>query len=689
VFGLEPVLGRRFDDDELAFGHAPTVILSDGLWRQAFGARRDVVGQAIQIDGKSARAVGVMPPGFNYPGRTQLWMPLAFSANDLATQRGAHYLDVVARLRPTATAALAASDVAAVASRLSAAYPRTNKDHSTAVVPLRDTMIGATPRRALLVLLGAVVLVTLIACANVANLLLARGTARRHELAVRVALGASPANLLRAALTESVLLALFGGAAGLAVGALAVHAIAVLRPVALAAIGPISVDFVVVAFTFAASLLTGVVFGLPPAAHAMRAAGLHAALQSSTRTDTAGLRTGRLRGALVAAELALSLLLLVGAGLLIKSLVRLQNAPRGFDPRGVLTFGLSLPDARYPKPSDAAAFYSSLIAALDSLPDVAVAGGISLIPLGGGGFQISVSSVDGQPIPDADQPSPQIRLVTPDVFRALGVRLVRGRTFTNADRAGQPRVAIVNERAARLLWPAGDALGHRLEIATRFRRGGERGGGEVVGIVADVRDQALGVPAAPTVYLAHAQFPAGDLTAVVRAREGADPLRLVPVARAVVRRLDPQLPLSDVESMSDIESASVAQPRFVTLLLGAFALLALVLAVVGVYGVMTYLVGQRTRELGIRMALGASRRAVVVSSLARVVKPLVIGLGAGVVAALAFTRTMQRLLYDVTPTDPTTLVAVPLVLAVVALVAAYVPARRARNVDPVIALRSE
>ena len=689
VFGVAPTLGRTFDADELTYGHAPTVILSDGLWRRAFGARRDIIGQSIQLDGKSARVVGVMPAGFAYPRRTQLWMPLSFSANALATQRGAHYLDVVARLRPQASAESAGRELAAIAARLADAFPRTNKGHATAVVALRDTMIGATPRRALLVLLGAVALVTLIACANVANLLLARGAARRHELAVRVALGASPGSLLRAALTESVMLALAGGAIGLAMGALAVHAIAVLRPEALSDVGPISIDFTVVGFTLAASIVTGLVFGLAPALQSMRAAGLHAALQSSTRTDTASQRAGRLRSALVAAELALSVLLLVGAGLLIKSFVRLQNVPRGFEPRGALTFGVSLPEARYPKPADAANFYQSLMSQLDSLPDVSAAGAINAIPLGGDGFQISVRSVDGQLIPDADQPSPQIRLVTPDAFRALGIRLVRGRTFTSADRAGQSLVAIVNERAARLLWPSGEALGHRLEIGTTFGLGGGRGGGEVVGVVADVHDQGLGVPPEPTVYLAHAQFPVSDLTAVVRARDGVDPLSLATAVRSIVRRFDPQLPLSNIESMTDIESASVAQPRFVTLLLASFAFIALVLAVVGVYGVMTYLVGQRTREFGIRMALGASRRAVVVSTLERVVKPIVFGLGAGIAAALVLTRTMERLLYDVPPNDPATLVSVPFVLAAVALVAAYVPARRARNVDPVIALRSE
>ena len=630
-----------------------------------------------------------MPAGFAFPTRAQLWTPLAFSANDLATQRGAHYLEVVARLRPGVDAEAAARDVGAVAARLSAAFPRTNKGHSTALLALRDTLIGATPRRALLVLLGAVALVTLIACANVANLLLARGAARRHELAVRVALGASPGSLVRTALTESVLLAVFGGAVGLALGALAVRGLTVLRPAALQGVGSISIDFVVVAFTLGASVVTGFVFGIVPAAQTMRAAGLHAALQSSSRTDTAGMRAGHMRTTLVAAELALSVLLLVGAALMIKSFVRLQNVPRGFDPRGVLTFGVSLTDARYPKPSDAAAFYQSLTAQLDSLPDVEASAGMSIIPLDGDGFQISVMSLDGQPIPDADQPSPQIRLVTPAAFRALGIRVVRGRSLGEDDRAGQPRAVLVNERAAHLLWPSGDALGHRLEIGTKFGLGGERAGGEVVGIVADVHDEALGAPPQPTVYLAHAQFPVSDLTAVVRVRDGVDPLRLVPAVRSVVKRLDAQLPLNNVQPMTRIESASVAQPRFVTLLLASFAFIAMALAIVGVYGVMAYLVGQRTREFGIRIALGASRRAITASTLGRAAKPIVLGLGVGMAGAALLTRTMQRLLYDVQPTDPATFLAVPCVLATVALVAAYVPARRAREVDPVIALRGD
>jgi len=689
VMGVAPAQGRPFAASETQYGQSQAVILADDLWRTRFGSREDLLGQSILLDGKSYLVVGVMPPGFSYPPGTEMWTPLAFSDSDLATQRGAHYLDLVGRLKPGVGISQAAADLQNIATRLAREYPVTNKDQGATVIALREALVGKNVRTALVVLLGAVGLVVLIACANVANLLLARAAGRSRELAVRTALGARRPDLVRQALTEALVLATLGGAVGVLLSTWITGAIGTLRPAALRSIGALHLDGTVLAFTAGIVIGTGLLFGLAPALQASRAADLHGTLQSGGRSQMTTREGWRLRSGLIAVELALAVVLLTGAGLLLKSFARLERVDPGFNPAGVLTFQLSLPDPRYPKPEQAALFYNQLLTQLQGLPGVERASAISGLPLDDYGFSISVHLLDGRPVEPRSMMGPQVRLVTPGLFRTLGIRLVRGRDFMGSDRAGAPLAVVVNETAARLLWPGTDPIGHTVELGTRFGLGGARAGGQVVGVVGDVRDAALGADPRPTVYLAHAQFPVSDLAVALRVAGSLDPLSLTTAVRAEVRRLDPDLPLSQVRSLDHIAAASVSQPRFAMLLLGSFAAVALALAAVGMYGVMAFVVGQRRHDIGIRMALGASGLTVVTEVVGRAAVPVAVGLGIGLAGAFALSHTLSRLLYEITPGDPLTYVGVGSLLATVALVAACVPALRASRIDPVIALRTE
>jgi putative ABC transport system permease protein len=689
VFGVAPMLGRVFTAEEEQSGNTKFVILSHALWQQSFGGRRDVVGENVQLDGASFTIVGVMPPGFTYPARTELWTPLAFSSSELATQRGAHYLSVFALLKPGVTIDVAASDLRAVAARLAAAFPNTNKDYSASVTPLREYLVGGTPKRALLVLLVAVALVALIACANVANLVLARGTSRGREMAVRLALGATPRDLLYMALTESVLLALFGGAAGLLLAQGLAGVLDGLRPEALRQVGDLQIKWTAGAFTFLLSLIVGLLFGLGPGVQASRRRSLQPALQSGGRAELGERHTGRLRSTLVAVEIALAVILLSGAGLLIKSFARLQHVDPGFDGRNLLVFSVSLPDARYATPERMRLAYEDIVQRTAALPGVESAGAMMLLPLDGNSFSISTHSLDGRLIPPTEQPSTQIRVVTPDALNTLRVRLKSGRGFQSSDRAGAEPVVLVNESAARLLWKGVDPIGHSITIGTRFGADTTRARGTVVGVVSDIRDAALGTPPRATVYFPHAQASISDMTIVVRVAPSMDPMALVSSIRPQLQAVDPLLPMIAPRTMDEVADVSVAQPRFATLLMSAFAALAVLLAIIGVFGVMAYIVGQRTREIGIRMALGASQQRVVGETLARAAAPLIAGVAVGVTSTALLVRLMTKLLYDVQPHDPSILAGVAIGLVVVALLAAYFPARRASAIDPLLALRSD
>ena len=689
AIGVQPLRGHPFTAGEETYGQTDAVILSDGVWRRLFGSRTDVIGQTVQMDGVTRTIVGVMPPGFAYPDRSDVWLPLAFSDTALATQRGAHYLDVVARLRPGVAVDAATRDVDAVARRLATDFPKTNQGHGADAKPLRDSLVGASSRRALWILLGAVGLVALIACVNVANLLLARGAARQREFAVRSALGARPRDLIGMALVESMLLALMGGAAAVLVGFGATRAMHAIGPATLDQFGRAGIDLRVLGFTFALSVATGLLFGLAPALQSSRVSRLHGTMQAGGRGGTMSRGGWRVRGVLVAGELALAMILLAGAGLLIRSFARLQNVPPGFDAARVATFSVSLPDTRYPTAESAQIFFDRLMTGVRALPGVQRAGAATGLPLGGANYSITTHALDGQVIPDADQPSTQIRVVTPDYFKTLGIAMVAGRAFTGTDRDGAPGVVVVNESAAKLLWKGVSPIGHTVEIGTSFGLGRGRAGGEVVGVVRDVHDEELQTPPRPIVYIAHAQFPVGYLTVVAKTAPGLDPEHLAAGVRAQVRELDPNLPVMGFSSMDRIVGQSVEDQRFAMLLLGTFAALALVLAAIGVYGVMSYVVGQRTREIGVRMALGASGPTVIAETVRRAAPAVLAGVAVGVFGALELTKLMTKLLYEVQPADGATFAIMTAALVTIATLSAWLPARRASRVDPVSALRAE
>ncbi|HEX7117854.1 MAG TPA: ABC transporter permease [Longimicrobiales bacterium] len=686
ALGIRPALGRTFGPAEEVVGSDRVVVLGHGLWQRRFGGDPAVIGRAIRLDGESYAVVGVMPPGFDYPRGTELWLPLAFTADDLATQRGAHYLSAVARLRPEATVEQAREEVAAVARRLAVDHPDTNERVGATVVSLHEAMVGDV-RPALLILLGAVGFVLLIACANVANLLLARAVGRARELAVRAALGAGRRRLLRQLVVESVALAAVGGACGALFAVWGQAVLMRLQPGGIPRLAEATVDGTVLGFAVVVSLGTGLLFGLLPAVHATRRLDLSAAMKEGGRGGI-GTRGGwRARTALIASEVALAVLLLVGAGLMIKSFARLTDVDPGFDPEGVLTFDLSLPGAEYATAERSAAFYRTLLQRIEALPGVETAGGTMILPMSGSDYSISVEALDGAELGDDRDHSVQVRVVTPGYFRTLRIPLLRGRDFTERDRAGAPKAVVLNEAAAKMLWPDGDALGRTLELGTTmgFRRG--RIGGEVVGVVADVKGRGPAEPAWPAAYFPHDQVPIRSLSLAVRTP--GDPNRLIRPIRGLVAELDPDVPMYGEQPMTRLVDRSVAEARFYMTLLAVFATVALTLAAIGIYGVMAHLVRHRTREIGIRIALGAHRTDVLRMVFRQAMAVALAGLAIGLAAAAALSRTLSGLLFELSPTDPPTYGAVAVVLAGVAALATFLPARRAASVDPVEALRDE
>jgi predicted permease len=593
---------------------------------------------------------------------------------------------VFARLSPGVTVEDADADMRTIAARLEEEYVESNEGWTATVTGLTESIVGDV-RPALLILLGAVGLVLLIACANVANLLLVRVFGRDRELAIRAALGAGRLRLLGGLLTESVLLGALGGAAGLGLAIWGSDLLGSLQPGDIPRLENMRIDGSVLLFTAAVSLLTGLVFGLVPGLQSSLDARLGERLKEGGRGSSAQRGARQTRNALVVAEVGLAVMLVVGAALLLKSFVQLQKVDPGFDTAGLLTFDVSLPDARYPEPRQAREFYEELLTDIEAVPGVESADAVFGLPLSGFFYSMSVEFRDEVEIPQGEEPSVQLRVVTPGYFRTMGIRLVEGRDFTPAERPGVPDVAIVNESAARLLWPGEGALGHSFRVGTRLGLGGNRVGGQVVGVVRDFKHFGPDTESRPEVYVAHAQFPEAGLSVVVRA--SVPPTTLVDQIRDRLAAIDPQVPMFRVRTMAELASRAVAQPRFYLLLLAVFAVTALILAAIGIYGVISHAVAQRTREIGIRMALGA-RRAEVLRLVLK--NGLALGLGGtavGIVAALATTRLMAGLLYEVRPTDTLTFVVVPLLLLAVALASCYLPARRATRVDPIQAIRYE
>jgi len=686
VLGVRPLYGRTLTAADDAADAPMVAVLGYGLWQRRFGGDSAALGRPVRFDGVTYTVVGVMPAQFKYPDASEVWLPLRFTPQDIATQRGAHYLDVVGRLRAGATVATADRDIQRLATNLAQQYPRSNAKWSATVTSLRDAIVGDV-RAPLRILLTAVAVVLLIACSNVAGLLVVRGLAREREIAIRTALGAGRLRVLRALLAESATLAALGGAAGMLLAVWGTDLVAHLSGVGIPLLGETRVDAGVLAFICAITAVTALLIGLLPAWQATAWSGIAGRLHAEGRGTTA--RRLRTRNVLVVAQTALAVLLLAGAGLLVKSFVRLQRVNPGFDPAHVLTFGVSLPDAGYPKPQQSAFFYQQLLERLSALPGVRTAGAVFGLPLSGADYSISALTIDGRTLSQQEQDalSLQIRVVTPDYFAAMGIPIRRGRGITAGDRPGAPLVIVVNEAAARRVWPGQEAVGHQLVTSTKLGLGGDRAGGEVVGVIGDLKDGGLAQPTSPTMYLAHAQFPVGFMNVAIRTT--GDPLALAAPVQAALAAIDPDVPLFRTRSMVQLVGADVAQPRLYALLLATFALVAITLAGVGLYGVLSQGVVQRQRELGVRMALGASSTDVVSLVLRQAVRLTTVGIVLGIAAGLVATRGLQVLLFGVGAQDPTTFVSVASGLFVVALLASAIPARRAARLDPVVALRTE
>jgi putative ABC transport system permease protein len=681
VYGVKPVLGRMLLPEEDAPGKNHVVVLSYPFWQRVFGGARDVVGREVQLNGEPYNIVGVAPVGFGLASKVDAWMPMAFKPDETANDaRGGHYINVVGRLKPGVTAAQARAELEVIASQLAKQYPDSNKGWGVLLLPLQDYSVRDV-KPVLYTLLGAVGCVLLIACANLANLLLARATARHREISIRAALGASRARLVRQLLTESVVLSLFGGVAGLLLARWGLDTLLALAPTSLPRITEIHLDSRVLLFSLALSVVTGLVFGIAPAWLAARA-DVNEALKQGTRGSTEGGVRGRLRSALVVLEVTFALMLLGGAGLLARSFMQLAHVDPGFNPADATLIRLALPQKKYELPEQQTAFVNALLDRLKALPGVQAAGVTHSMPLVGDyvlGFNI-----EGRPaIAPSDLPSTNYYAVTPDYFRAMGIRLIRGRTFTPQDDAKAPRVAIINETMARQHFPNEDPIGKRINITVS----GPDTWREIIGIVVDIKQYGVDKVSSAQSYEPFAQVPFSSLNVVVRTN--GSPAALLGALRPAVYAVDKDQPIGAIRPLEEIVSDSIARQRFAMTLLTVFSLVALVIAAVGIYGVMAYSVVQRTGEFGIRMALGAQQRDVLRLVLMQGGKLIGLGLIIGLAATLAAARAMGSMLFNTSAQDPLTLGAITLLLGAVALVACLLPASRATKVNPIEALRAE
>jgi putative ABC transport system permease protein len=689
LLNARPQLGRGFLPEEEKPG-SRVVVLGHGAWRKYFSADPNLVGKQIKLNGRDFSVVGVMPAGFNFPveaEQTDLWVSAAISSErddpkdeSLNEQRGAHVYDSIARLKPGVTLAAAQTDLETVMGRLRAQYPDDVSGDHTAMRPYLTELVGDV-QRAMLVLFAAVGVVLLIACANVASLLLARAIGRQREIAVRAALGASWGRIVRQLLTESLLLAAVGGTAGLLLATWGVDLLKALSPADLPRMQDVRLDGRVLMFTLLVSLLTGLLFGLIPALRAARV-DLNEALKEGGRGGE-GLRRNRLRSALVVAEVASAMTLLVGAGLLINSFVRLQRVNLGFDPHQVLTLRVELPEARYREGRQIINFNQEFIRRVERLPGVRSAAMVFKPPLSGD--PSNYFEVEGQPLDRSRRLSAGLRVSTPGYFHTLGVPFIDGRDFTDRDEMKSTPVVIINETLAARYFPNQNPIGKHIRPAISVE--GDPPWREIVGVVGAVRHGGPGKEPRPEFFLPHTQMPFITLTTVVRV--AGDPLAIVGAVRNEVSAMDRELPIDSVKTLDQRLTESVAQPLFNTLLLALFAGVAMTLTAVGLYGVMAFSVTARTREIGVRVALGARGPDVLRLVISQGMKLTLIGVAIGMVAALALTRLMKGLLFGVTPTDPATFALIALLLVGVAMLACYLPARRATKVDPMIALRYE
>jgi putative ABC transport system permease protein len=679
LLGKKPALGRGFRLEEDRPGGPAVVVLGHGLWQRRFGADPGVLGRKLVLDDVPYAVVGVMPAGFEMPDKAEIWKPLGRAPE--SADREFQFLRVIGRLRPGVSLSEARAETSAIASRLARDYPKTNLDRGINAVPLAEQVFGEV-RPKLLVLIGGVALMLVAACFNVANLLLARAVGRREETAVRQALGASRGRLVRQFLTESLLLAFLGGIAALLVAYWGVWFLTTFGPEKVPRLREASVDATVLGFTLATTLLVGLVFGLIPA--------IHGSQFDPARMLRPRRSRGRLLGTLVSVQIAIALMLLVGAVLLGRSFVLLASVPPGFDPENLLTLQISLPAAKYAEAHQTAAFTEQVLERIEALPGVVAAGTTVSLPIGSGMNVDQTFTIEGEPVAAAEEGrTALLRPVSPGYFEALRMPVVSGRAFTAADRDGAPPVVVINETMARRYWPGRDPLGRRLVVGVELGGVGrlDETSREIVGIVGDVKHEGLASETLPELYLPNAQGTWRFVILAVRAE--SDPAALTRQVLQAVWQVDKTLPVARVRTMAEIVSESVGQPRFYALLLSLFAVVSLVLAAVGIYGVVSYSVSQRTHEIGIRMALGARRMDVLRMVLREGLLLASLGILAGVLLSMGLSRFLASLLFGVGATDPATFVAVCAALAAVALLSSYLPARRATRADPMAVLRLE
>jgi predicted permease len=678
ILRVAPQLGRTFTPDEDRPDQDAVVIMGHDLWQKNFGGDPNIVGQKIVLSNRSRTVVGVMPRGFRFPEVSELWVPLALTPQMFT--RTDHGLNGVARLKDGVTFAAAQAEMDNIAARIEQQNPVTNEGLGVRVTSLHDNLAGDY-REALLILLGVVGCVLLVACVNVANLMLARATARQKEFALRAALGASRWRIVRQLLIESLLLAVVGGALGFALSLWALHLLLNAIPIQLPFWMDFGIDLRVLGFTLGITLLTGLIFGAVPALQTSRV-DLNDTLKEGGR-GSGGFR-GRSRSALVVTEIAMSLVLLVGAGLMIQSFLRLRSVNIGLDTKNLFTATVLLPRAKYTAPEQRTGFFKQLVERMRNVPGVQAASATGTLPLSGSNWGRSLT-VEGYPVMSVGQaPMIQHTVVTPDYFRTMGITLLAGRDFTDSDTADGPKVTIVDERLARHYWPNESAVGKRVRFGPPEDNEPWH---TIVGVVRSVRHQRMQEDTRESVYLPHQQIPISDLTVV--ARTTLDPHDVTAAMRNEVKQLDRDQPVSEIATMEEVVAESIWQPRLYATLFAVFGGGALILALIGIYGVMAFLVQTRTHEIGVRMALGATARDVFKLIVGRGMKLTIVGVVIGIAGAIAFTRLMHSLLFNTSATDPFVFIGISVLLSVAAFLACYIPARRAARVDPLIALRYE
>jgi putative ABC transport system permease protein len=682
LLGAQPLRGRTYSETEDKPGAPPVAVVSYSLWMRKFGGDAALVGKSIRLDGQPTTVIGIMPPNFvPLNSAVDVWFPLALNPAVNYRERAGRYLLSAARLKPGVTLDQAQKELRDIAAALAVEYPKFNTGWSTNIVPMHEQVTGPV-RLPLLVLMGAVAFLLLIACANVANLLLARASGRRREMAVRVSLGATRSRVVRQLLTESLLLAVTGAAVGWLLAWAGVAGLKTAGDALLPRASEVQLNWMTLVFTTGVALVCGVLFGLAPALD-LSAFSLTSHLQEGGRSGIGGRHSSRLRSGLIVAEVALSVVLLVGAGLMLKSFRKLIDVNPGFDPQNVVTMQVSLANARYRENPSRVAFFKEAVEAMSRVPGVQDAAYVMGLPLSGPGSATRFYDA-AKPTPEPGQfPVTDVRIAHPNYFKTMRIPLLQGRVFDEHDlRMDAPMRFIVSDTLAQRIFPGQNALGQKLVVNM-----GDETPGEIIGVVATVKTASLEETARPMVYYPHSRLPFGSTTFVVRTPLPA--AQIIPSLTRVIRDKDPELPVSEIKPMEAWLERSVARPRLQMMLLGGMAVLAIILAAVGIYGVMSFLVSLRTQEIGVRMALGATRAQVFQLILSRGGTMVLIGMSLGLAAAIAVTRVMETLLFQIETTDPATYMLVAALLTAVALIACLIPARHASTVDPLVALRNE